>query len=205
MSRRAAAMGAAMLLGVAGCDDTRGAAESPDAGADAAVEPQASAEEKPAPAPPPPPEKLENQVTFSSRRIGSDGFTLSHTEAAKRSMSTGAKPYVAIIVDLANYDRQGGDYLPNPSKDGQRRVTLNFAAKGEPAPGKYPIDGRLGESNKLSVGIHTRDEHIGLIAGSGEGEITHIDDKTVRGKVSVKDEQGTSIEATFDVAYTTAE
>lgn len=131
-----------------------------------------------------------------------DGFTLTHTEAQKRKMTTGAKDYVAIIVHFANYDRGGGDYLPNPSKDEHRRITLNFASPGEPKPGTYQVGGVLGEANKVNVGIHTRDHHIGLInVGTGSGEITSIDDKTVSGKVKVQDEHGTSLEATFSVPY----
>lgn len=195
---------AAMLFCLDGCDSASDAQGAAEAGVDAAVEETEPKDAEPEPPAPAPAAALKNEVSFSSRRISSDGFTLSHIEAAKRAMSTGAKPYVAIIVDLANYDRQGGDYLPNASKDGQRRVTLSFAAQGDPKAAKYPIDGKLGESNKLSVGIHARDEHIGLIQGTGEGEITYIDDKTVRGKVSVRDEQGTRIEASFDVVYTNA-
>jgi hypothetical protein len=158
-----------------------------------------------APAPEPAPEpNTDSAVTFDSKRIKMVGFTLSHVEATKHRLSTGSKEYTAMIVHLANYDRGGSDYLPRPSKDGRRRVTLNFASPGDLEAGSYPLDGVLGEGNKLSVGIHNRDHHIGLVGGgTGTGEITAIDDGTVSGKVDVKDEHGTAIQATFTVAYET--
>ncbi len=192
-------------LGACACD--AGGAEAPsDAGpavAAGSAEPAPSASVAPEPPPAAEP-RAENAITFASKRVGSDGFALAHVEAAQHSLSTGAKDYVALIVHLANYDRQRGDYLPDPSKDGHRRITLNFASKGPLAVGTYPVGGVLGVSNKLSVGIHARDEHIGLINGRGEGEITYLEDGKVRGKVRVEDDHGTRVEASFDTAYTVA-
>ena len=184
---------------VSGCDappETKQPGSEPSASAATSVASVAT----PDPAPPP---AVSNSVTFASRRIGMDGFTLVHTEATQHKMSTGAKAYTAIIVHLANYARGGGNYLPEASKEGQRKVTLNFASPGAPAVGTYPVDGALGESNKLSVGIHDRDYHVGLIKGTGTGEITSIDGGKVSGKVTVKDDQGTTLEATFNVPYET--
>ncbi len=194
-----------VLIGVVactgGCDDEAATADGASSASAATASASASA---PAPEPsaePAPEAKPENAVTFTSKQISMDGFTLTHTEATKHKMSTGAKSYVAIIVHLANYDRGGGTYLPRASKDGQRKVTLNFAAPSDPKAGKYEVGGVLGESNKLSVGIHTRDHHVGLIQGTGVGEITSIDESSINGKVSVKDEHGTTIEATFTAPF----
>jgi hypothetical protein len=151
----------------------------------------------------PPSAALSSSITFDSKKIPGGDFELVHTEAAKHAMSTGGKKYSAIIVDFANYDRQGGDYLPNASKEGHRRITLNFSA-AELGPGKFTLDAVLGASPRLSVGIHGKWDHVGIVKGTGYGEILRLDGSVVEGKVSVKDDQGTFIEATFSVPYTTA-
>jgi hypothetical protein len=193
-------IGIALVIGACGEEPPKPTPATATASASGDVKPaKADGEDKPAPKDEE--ARGKNTVTFASTKIPAAGFTLVHTEAAKRTMSTGNKGYRAVIVDLANYDRQGGTYLPNPSKEGQVRITLNFSGAGEPVAGTYALDAPLGKENRLSVGIHAKFEHVGVIKGTGQGEITHIDSERVQGKVSVKDDQGTSIEATFDVPY----
>ena len=149
-----------------------------------------------------------NSMTFSSSEISGDGFTLSHVEATKHNMQTGDLKYTAIIIQLANYDRGDSSWHPNPKEDGQRRVTVNFSAPSgqELKVGMYKIDGKMAEDFYLSVGIEGRingtTKNVGLYNGEGTGEITHIDDKTISGKIDLKDSKGTTITATFTTPYT---
>ena len=44
-------------------------------------------------------------------------------------------------------------------------------------------------------------KNIGLYDGEGSGEITHIDGKTISGKIDLKDSKGTTITANFTTSY----
>ena len=113
-----------------------------------------------------------------------------------------------MIIQLANYDRGGGSWHPAPKEDGQRRVTVNFSSpSGEKLKsGKYKIGGKMAEDFYLSIGIEGKVDgkinNVGLYNGEGSGEITHIDDKTISGKIDLKDSKGTKIKATFTTPYT---
>ena len=151
---------------------------------------------------------VENSMSFSSEAISGDGFTLSYTEAKKHTMQSGDKKYSAMIIQLANYDSGGGSWHPTPKEDGHIRVTVNFSAPAgeELKAGVYNIAGTMAESNYLSIGIEGMVDgavkSIGLYNGEGSGEITHIDDKTISGKIELKDSKGTTIKATFSTPYT---
>lgn len=151
--------------------------------------------------------ETENKITFSSTDISGEGFNLTYLEGVKHNMQTGEKKYIAIIIQLANYDRGGGSYHPNAKEDGQIRVTVSFSAPSEQElkVGKYTLDAKMGEGQFLSVGIEGKvnghAKTIGLYNGEGFGEITHIDTKTISGTVDLKDSKGTIIKATFTTSY----
>lgn len=146
---------------------------------------------------------VENRLSFSSSQIPSDGFELTHVEATRHSMASAGKQYPAMIVQMANYDRGGGSYHPNPSEAGQRRVTLSFSgpAGGELEPGVYRLDAGMGQGQGLSVGIEGGGRQVGLYNGEGSGEIVSIDDGRIVAQVSLRDEEGTTIEARFAAEY----
>lgn len=149
-----------------------------------------------------------NSLSFSSEKISGDGFALSYVEAVKHNMQTSGKKYVAMIIQLANYDRSGKSWHPNPKEDGQRRVTVSFSAPSgeELKVGQYKIDGRMAKDFYLSIGIEGKADgkiqSIGLYNGVGSGEITYIDDKIISGKIDLKDSKGTQVKATFTTPYT---
>lgn len=148
-----------------------------------------------------------NSMSFSSEEISGEGFILSYVEAAKHDMQTDSQKYSAMIIHLANYDRGGGSWHPSPEEDGQLRVTVNFSAPSgkELKAGMYKIDGKMAEDFYLSIGIEGKvdgiTKNIGLYNGEGSGEITHIDDKTISGKIDLKDSKGTTITANFTTSY----
>lgn len=152
--------------------------------------------------------KVENSLTFSSEVVSGEGFTLSYVEAVKHNMQAGDKKYVAMIIQLANYDRGGGSWHPNPKEDGQCRITINFSAPSgqELKVGTYHVTAKMAEEFYLSVGIEGKvngeTNTVGLFNGQGSGEIISIDDKTISAKVDVKDQKGTTIKATFTTPYT---
>jgi len=164
---------------------------------------EVKAEEKSKPA-----AKVENSMTFSSEAVPGEGFTLSYVEAVKHNMQAGDKKYTAMIIQLANYDRGGGSWHPNPKENGQCRVTINFSAPSgqELKAGTYSVTGKMAEEFYLSVGIEGKvdgeTKTVGLINGQGSGEILSIDDKTISAKIDVKDDKGTTIKATFTASYT---
>jgi hypothetical protein len=119
-------------------------------------------------------------------------------------MSAAGNQYFAITVIMANYDRQGRSYHPNADGVDQRRVLLHFSAPAgqELAAGRYTLDAAMGKGHRLSIGIEGGEDSCGLGNGQeGFGEITHIDDSNIEGRVSVRDTEGTSVEATFSTAY----
>jgi len=148
-----------------------------------------------------------NSMSFSSEEISGEGFTLSYVEAVKHNMQTDGLKYSAMIIQLANYDRGGGSWHPSPEEDGQLRITVNFSSpSGEKLKaGTYIIDGKMAEDFYLSIGIEGKvdgiTKNIGLYDGEGSGEITHIDDKTISGKIDLKDSKGTTITANFTTSY----
>jgi hypothetical protein len=150
----------------------------------------------------------ENSLSFSSEKISGDGFTVSYVEAVKHNMQTSGKKYIAMIIQLANYDRGGKSWLPNPKEDGQRRVMVNFSAPSgeELKVGQYKVAGKMAKDFCLSIGIEGKSDgkvkSIGLSNGVGSGEITFIDDKIISGNIDVKDSKGTQLKATFTTPYT---
>ncbi len=151
---------------------------------------------------------VKNSLSFSSTEISGEGFTLSYAEAVKHTMATGDKQYTAMIIQLANYDRGGGSWHPGPKEDGQLRVTVNFSAPSgkDLQAGTYNIGGKMAEDFYLSIGIEGmvdgKTKNVGLYNGTGSGEIIDIDDKTISGKIDLKDSKGTTITANFTTPYT---
>lgn len=146
---------------------------------------------------------VKNELHFSSKDIDSEGFQLTHIEAVKHTMSTAGKKYTAIVVQLANYNRGNRSYLPNPTEEGQRRVMLNFSAPTGQSlkAGAYSLEGSMAKDFRLSVGIEKKGKSIGLYNGTGSGEILFIDEKTIMARVNVRDNRGTTIEATFSTPW----
>ena len=146
---------------------------------------------------------VKNELRFSSKDIDMEGFQLTHIEAVKHSMSTAGKKYSAIIIQLANYDRGDRFYHPNPTEEGQRRVTINFSAPAgqKLKAGPYSLNGGMAKDFRLSVGIEKKGESLGLYNGTGSGEILLIDEKTIIARVNVQDTRGTTIEATFSTLW----
>ncbi len=152
-----------------------------------------------------------NSMSFSSKEVSGEGFTLSYVEAKKHNMQTDSLKYTAMIIQLANYDRGGGSWHPGPKEDGHRRVTVNFSAPSgkKLIAGKYKIDGKMAEDFYLSIGIEGKvdgkTKNAGLYNATGSGEITNINDKTISGKIDLKDSDGTTITANFTTPYTKSE
>ena len=138
-------------------------------------------------------------------------YTEVSLEAIKHNMQTGSMKYTAMIIQLANYDRGGGSWHPGPKEDGQLRVTVNFSAPSgkKLKAGTYKIDGKMAEDFYLSIGIEGKvdgkTKNVGLYNGKGSGEIIDIDDKTISGKIDLKDSKGTTITANFTTSYTKSE
>ena len=151
---------------------------------------------------------VENSLVFSSEEISGAEFALSYIEAKKHTMQTNDSKYSAMIIQLANYDSGGGSWHPSPAEDGHIRITVNFSAPAgkELKAGVYKIDGVMAQDFYLSIGIEGKVggsvKSIGMYNGTGSGEITHIDDKTISGKIDLKDDKGTTIKAAFTTAYT---
>ena len=148
--------------------------------------------------------ELPNRLVFHSSKIDDAGFQLSHVEAVKHQMRSAGRAYSAMIVHLANYDRGGGSYHPNPKQAGQRRVTLNFSAPEGQAlkAGPYQVGGRMAVDYALSIGIEDQANQVGLSNGSGTAEIVHLDDGSLSAKLNLQDAQGTVVEGAFSTSYT---
>jgi len=148
-------------------------------------------------------QEVKNTLTFSSKDISSEGFELTYVEAVKHTMTTVGKQYDSMVIQLANYDRNGRSYHPNAKEEGQRRVTVSFSAPSgkKLKKGSYSLDGSMAKDYRLSVGIERKGKSIGLYNGAGSGEILFLDDKTIKAKVKVQDERGTTIESTFSTKW----
>ena len=148
-------------------------------------------------------QEVKNTLNFYSKDIDMEGFELTYVEAVKHTMSMAGKQYPAIVIQLANYDRGEWSYHPNAKEEGQRRVSISFSApSGEKLKaGPYSVDGAMAKDFRLSVGIEKKGKSIGLYNGTGTGEILFIDDKTIKGRVTVKDTRGTTIDATFSTPW----
>ncbi len=143
-------------------------------------------------------------ITFSSKKVSGEGFKASYIEAVKWTMNMSGTKYKSMNIQIANYDRQGGSYLRAPKKEGDRRVTLGFAApSGQKLKvGKYSTSGKMAQGYNLSISIQGKGKTTGLYNGTGTGEITQLDDNTISGKVDLKDSRGTTIKGSFSTSWT---
>jgi len=151
------------------------------------------------------PVRNEGTAAFVSPKVDGTGFVPTHVEAMAHTMKADGQTYPAVIVHLANYDRGGRSYLPNPKTPGHRRVLLNFSGPtgGALRVGTYGADVAPGAGHRFSLGIEGTAGSAGFEgAVTGVAELTRLTAEAVAGRVEMKDARGASINATFTARIT---
>ncbi|MFZ1786095.1 MAG: hypothetical protein WAU23_12900 [Ferruginibacter sp.] len=142
-------------------------------------------------------------ISFGTDKIKSEGFTMKYSEAVLWNMASGETKYPAIIIQVANYAKEGS-YLQAPVGDNVRAMITISGKSGEKLqPGDYEIGGSggFGAGYAVSGGIENKDGSKGFVNAKGKATITYLADDKVCGTIDVSD--GTSfIKGSFSMALT---
>ncbi|MCU0444231.1 MAG: hypothetical protein MUE85_04880 [Microscillaceae bacterium] len=132
-----------------------------------------------------------------------DNFEVKGVQIYRDMMQSGEVKYPALILTLSNYPKEG-DYVSDPTKEGDVRLIINFSGKGGSTitAQSYDIAGEgFGKADALVASYSTKDKSYGLNLPSGKAEITYLSADRVCGTIDVKDKSGkTTVKGTFSVA-----
>lgn len=142
-------------------------------------------------------------ITFGTDKIKSDGFTIKYSEAVLWNMASDKTKYPAIIIQVANYDKEGS-YLQSPTSDNVRvMITISGKAGEKLRIGDYEIGGSggFGVGYAVSGGIENKDGSKGFVNAKGKATITYLAEDKVCGTIDVSSTD-TFIKGTFSLSLT---
>lgn len=142
-------------------------------------------------------------LTFGTDKIKSDGFAMKYSEAVLWNMASGQIKYPSIIIQVANYEKEGS-YLQSPTNGNIRAmITISGKAGEKLRIGDYEIGGSggFGAGYAVSGGIENKDGNKGFYNAKGKATITYLGEDKVCGTIDISSAD-TFIKGAFSIPLT---